>query len=58
MVTSLGAVAPGVGMDQVYRVGVPGCDLFVAPDILGLVLTTTGTAVTGFSCRTRRWSSE
>ncbi len=47
-VTSLSAVTPGLGMDQVYRVGVPGCDLFVAPDILGVLLTTTGTAVTEF----------
>ncbi|MBL8749330.1 MAG: hypothetical protein JNK78_09220 [Planctomycetes bacterium] len=47
-VTSLDAVNPGLGMDLVYPIGVPGCDLFVAPDILALALTTTGTAETSF----------
>lgn len=47
-ITSVTPLMPGLGMNAVYRIGIPGCDLFVTPDILGVVVTTNGTAVSEF----------
>jgi hypothetical protein len=47
-VTSVTPVLPGFPLDQVFSQGVPGCNLFVAPDILGVLFTTTGTAQSQF----------
>jgi len=44
-VTSLTALPQGVlPLASVFAQGQPGCDLLVGPDILGVLVTTTGTA--------------
>lgn len=48
-VTGMTAVAPPLPLSVVFAQGGPGCNLHVAPDILGLLLTTNGTAVSEVS---------
>ncbi len=43
-VTSLSPMAPALPLSIVFSQAGPGCDLFVAPDILDVLVTTTGTA--------------
>ncbi len=46
-VTGLSAVAPGFPLQSVFPIAQPGCDLYVAPDILQAVVAGSGTAQTG-----------
>ena len=47
-VTSVTSFVPGVPLSLAFAQAGPGCDLFVAPDILGVLVTTTGTATSQF----------
>jgi hypothetical protein len=44
VVTGLSAFVPPVPLDQVFAIGQPGCELRPFPDLLDVVVTTTGTA--------------
>jgi hypothetical protein len=47
--TSFTAVPQGVApLAAIFTEGIPGCDVLVAPDILGALLTSTGTATSSF----------
>ncbi len=47
--TSITSIPQGaVPLASIFVEGVPGCDVLVAPDILGALVTTTGTATSSF----------
>lgn len=47
-VTSTAAVVPGFPLSLAFPQAGPGCELYLSPDILGVLVTTTGTATSQF----------